>query len=275
MLEPHDFAELKKLFSQAASPFACFQPNPSIVLDTQNSWGRTEDIVEGDKQQVVKVQLPVMAYCILAARAIEFDNGTNPTQLYPFVRIKYGNGNVLTENVLDATGGWMEAVVGSTFEMEVFLADDEMFPPEPGSGASMKIQGWGCVGVLPYPQRNTEFFTSATATPSVAVSGPEGCSVQGRIVEISGFVEGASATPAYLLFFDSNVAPGAPGFGTPKILLAVPIGATGVVTFDKLYTNTRPFINGVSYGISSSPTAYVAGDTVSVLDVTVETLRDA
>ena len=139
-----------------------------------------------------------MAYVVLTARAIEIDNGTNPTQLYPYARIKYGNGNVLAENLLDVTGGWMESVVGSTFEMEVFLADENLFPPEAGSGAYAKVQGWGCVGITPYPQRNTQFYDATGAGPTAIVTGCDGQAIQGRITDIDGFVVGASATPSYL-----------------------------------------------------------------------------
>ncbi len=258
---------------QRSSPFACVKPGPMIVLDTQNSWGRTEIIREGEKVQLVRTQLPVMAYAVLAARAIEFENGTNATQLYPYVRIKYGNGNVLTENLLDVTGGWMETVVGSTFEMEVFLADADLYPPDAGSGAYAKFQGWGCVGHLPYPQRNTQFTDSSATGPTALILGCDERPIQGRIADISGFVDGAGATPSYLIFWDSNLPATSVSFGSPRILYVVPIGSTGVVSFDKAFLNSKPFINGVSYAVSTSPTAYVAG-TVTTLYVEIETLRD-
>ena len=260
--------------ARASNPFACLQTNPSLVLDTQNSWGRSETVTEGEKVQLVRTQLPVMAYAVLTARAIEFDNGTNPTQLYPYVRIKYGNGNVLTENLLDVTGGWAECVVGSTFEMEVFLADADLYPPEAGSGAYAKFQGWGCVGVLGYPQRNSQFTASTATGPTALVVGCDGQATQGRIADIDGYVDGAGTTPAFLIFWDSNMEPGSADFGTPNILQVFAIGTNGVVSFEKLYTNTKPFINGVAYGVSSSPTSYEPVSVTS-LRVTVETLRDS
>src|SRR5208282_3191122 len=150
-MDPKELEDLARLLA-LSSPFACIKPNPSLVLTEQNSWGRTEEIFEAEHVELVRAQLPVMAYVGLTARAIEFDNGTNPTQLHLYARIRYGNGGVLTENVLDMTGGWSQTVLGSTFHLDVFLADDDGFPPEAGSGASAKVQGWGCVGVTSYPQ---------------------------------------------------------------------------------------------------------------------------
>jgi len=259
------------------SPFACIQPNPSMTLTAQNSWGRTAEIHEGEKEQTVRVQLPVMAFVGVTIRAIEFDNGTNPTQLYPYAVIQYGNGNVKAPiGPLDVTGGWSEVVLGSTVELEVFLADKDGYPPEPGSGAYAKIQGWACVGVTPYTERNTQLTSSASdsSSPAVLISGCDGQSLQGRITDIDGFVAGGSGTPSYLLIFDSNVAPGSPQFGSPKILHVFPIFSADV-SFDKTYRNTQPFINGVSYALSSSPTEYVAGPGATALIVTVETLRDS
>jgi hypothetical protein len=271
MIDPKDVAWLTELLARS-NPFACLQPNPSIVLDTQNSWGRTETIHEAEKVELVRTQLPVMAYVVLVARAIEIDNGTNPTQLYPYARIKYGNGNVLAENLLDVTGGWMESVIGSTFEMEVFLADENMFPPESGSGAYAKFQGWGCVGVTPYPQRNTQFYDSTATAPTAIVTGCDGQPIQGRITDIDGFVVGASSTPSYLIFWDSNLLPTDANFGTPKILHVFLLDP-GTSSFEKTYFNTKPFINGVTYALSTSPTSYVA-ETATALHVTVETARD-
>jgi hypothetical protein len=268
MIEPKDLTDLLA----RSNPFACIKPNPMIVLDTQNSWGRTETIHEAQKVQLMRVQLPVMAYAVLVARAIEIDNGTNPSQLYPYARIKYGNGNVLAENLLDVTGGWMESLVGTTFEMEAFLADENLFPPEVGSGAYAQFQGWGCVGVSPYPQRNTQFYDSTSAGPSAIVTGCDGQAIQGRIMDIGGFVVGASATPSYLIFWDSNLLPTDPNFGAPKILHVFLIDP-GTETFEKVYRNTKPFINGVTYGLSTSPTSFVAA-TSTAIQVTVETLRD-
>ena len=272
-MDPNEARKLAESLTRTANPFAYSQPNPSLVLDGQTSWGRTQEISEDEKVQVVRVQLPIMAYVTLTARAIEFDSGTNPTQLYPYIRIKYGHGSVLTEAVLDVTGGWAEAVVGSTFEMEIFLADEDMFPPEAGSGAYAKIQGWGCVGITPYPQRNTEFTDSTETGPTALIAGCDGQAIQGRIVDMDGFVVGAGSTPAYLIFWDSNVAPGSADFGTPAILHVFPIDAEGLVMFGKYYANTKAFINGVAYGLSSSPTSYVPV-TASTLMATVETLRD-
>lgn len=272
MIDPKDMPAMMELLARSRNPFAAYQPGPMIVLDTENSWGRTETIREAEKVQLVRTQLPVMAYVVLVARAIEFDNGTNSTQLYPYARIKYGNGNVLTENLLDVTGGWMESVVGSTFEMEVFLADADLFPPEQGSGAYAKFQGWGCVGITPYPQRNTQFNDSTATEPTAIVTGCDGQPIQGRITDIDGFVVGGSVTPSYLIFWDSNLLPTDPNFGSPKILQVFLIDPA-TTSFNKAYPNTKPFINGVTYALSSSPTSYVAS-TATALTVTVETVRD-
>jgi hypothetical protein len=269
-----DPKELLQALSRTANPFAFTQPNPSLVLDTQNSWGRTE-IVRGPKlEQLVRVQLPVMAFVGLTARAIEFDNGTNLTQLRPYARIRYGHGSVLAESLIDITGGWTEVVLGSTFELDVFLADADGFPPDAGSDASAKIQGWGSVGVTPYPQRNTKFTSSsdpATALVFGCMADDVVVGSQGRILNIEGFVLGADPVPSYLLFFDSYIAPGDPDFGDPDILYVVPIPAATMVTFDKDFSNTKAFVNGVSYGLSSSPTQYIAAS-ATTLSVTVETL---
>lgn len=272
MIDPKDIPAMTELLARSRNPFASYQPGPMIVLDTENSWGRTETIKEADKVQLVRTQLPLMAYVVLTARAIEIDNGTNPTQLYPYARIKYGNGNVLAENLLDVTGGWMESVVGSTFEMEVFLADENLFPPEAGSGAYAKVQGWGCVGITPYPQRNTQFYDATGAGPTAIVTGCDGQAIQGRITDIDGFVVGASATPSYLIFWDSNLLPTDPNFGSPKILHVFLIDP-GTTSFEKVYLNTKPFINGVTYALSSSPTSFVPATATSLM-VTVETVRD-
>jgi hypothetical protein len=270
-----DPKELDQALARSASPFAFTQPNPSLVLDAQTSWGRTETIVEAKGEQLVRVQLPVMAYVGLSARAIEFDNGTNPTQLRPYARIKYGHGSVLAENVIDITGGWTAQVIGSTFEMEVFLADADGYVPEAGSGATAKIQGWGSVGVTPYAQQNTKFDSSSSTTPTALVVGCKAGDVvvgtQGRIVNIEGFVSGANPAPSYLLFFDSYLAPGEAGFGDPAILYVVPIASNALISFNKDFFNTKAFVNGVSYGLSSSPTAY-APASATTLSVTVETL---
>jgi hypothetical protein len=259
---------------KSRNPFACIQPNPSLEVDSQNSWGRQAEIVEGQQEEVVRVQLPVMAYVTFVGRATAFDNGTNDTQLYPFARIKYGNGNVLQETVIDLTGGWSETVVGSSFYLTVFLADANGMPPENGSGAEATFQAWASVGILPYPERNSQNVTSTETGPTALIAaacddGP----VQGRLARLFGFVDFAGSPPAYLLVFDSNIAPGATGFGSPKIIDVFPVGATGITNFDRVYTNTTGFINGIAYGLSSSSTSYMAA-TAAVLRITAEQLLD-
>jgi hypothetical protein len=265
-----------ELMARSASPFAQFAPNPSLTLDTQNSWGRTSVDLEGAQhEQLVGVQLPIMAYLVVVGRAVQFDNGDNPTQLYPFARIRYGHGNVLQEIIVNLTGGWSEPLVGSTVYMEVYLADEDGDAPEAGSGASAQIQGWACVGTLPFPQRNTQMVTSTETGPtSLIASACEDGPIQGRLARLFGFVDFTGSPPGYLLVFDSNIAPGAAGFGTPKIIDVFPLSAAGIVQFDRYYDNTVPFINGISYGVSTSPTSYVAGSS-SDLRITAEQLLDS
>ena len=271
-----DEQKLLDLMSAGRTPFACYRPNPSLVLDTQNSWGRTTvDIVEDAKEQLVGVQLPIMAYMVVVGRATQFDNGTNPTQLYPFARVRYGNGNVLQENVIDLTGGWAMPIVADTCYMEVFLADAEGNAPERGSGASAQIQGWACVGTIPFSQRNTQNVSSTVTAPTALISSAcDNGPIQGRLARIFGFVDFTGSPPGYLLVFDSNLVPGSAGFGTPKIIDVFPLSATGITNFDRVYGNTVGFINGISYAVSSSPTAYVA-TTDSVLRITAEQLLDS
>jgi len=266
---------IAELLLRSASPFAAMTTNPSLEILSQNSWGRSQEINEADQTEVVHVQLHVMAYVTFVGRAVQIDNGDNPTQLYPYARIRYGNGNVLQENVIDLTGGWSETVSGSSFYMTVFLADADGVPPEVGSGASATINGWASVGILPYPERNTQNVSSTEtgATALIASSCDDG-PVQGRLARLFGFVDFTGSPPAYLMVFDSNIAPGAAGFGTPKIIDVFPVGAAGITNFDRVYTNTTGFINGISYGLSSNSTSYVAAS-AAALRITAEQLLDS
>jgi len=254
------------------TPFAAIDPNPMVVLDQQNNWGRTETIEEDHSDQLVRVQLDMMAYITVVVRAIQFDNGTNTTQLYPFAEVKWGNGNVLTTDIIDATGGAMEVVNASTVEVMVFLQDAEGNSPVAGSGASAQFQAFACVGLVPYPQHNPMFSRSSDPAPTVAIAGDGGMPVQGRAGQIYGFADNSSGAEAYLLIFDSNVAPSG-GDPNPGPLLEVFALPTGFSNFTQAYPNFLPFINGIAYGVSSSPTTYVAV-TLPVLRVTVETARD-
>lgn len=257
---------------KVGSPFAAIDPNPMVVTDQQNNWGRTETINEDYQDQLVRVQLDMMAYITVVVRAIQFDNGSNPTQLYPFAEVKWGNGNVLTTDIIDATGGAMEVVNASTVEVTVFLQDADGNSPVAGSGALAQFQAFACVGLVPYPQHNPMFSRSTDTAPTTVIAGDGGMAAQGKVSQIYGFVDNTSGSAAYLLIFDSNVAPSG-GDPNPGPLLEVFALPTGDSNFSQEYPNFLPFINGISYGVSSSPTTYVAA-TSSVLRVTVETARD-
>ena len=252
---------------KVGSPFAAYQPNPMTVLDQQNNWGRTEEITENNAtDQLVRVQLDMMAYIVVVVRAIEFDNGDNPTQLYPRAEVKWGHGNVLTTDVLDATGGLRYQVNASTVEVTPFLSDADGNSPVAGSGAMAKFEAFACVGVDPFGERNPTYFRSTSADPTVLIAGDAGSPAQGRLTQINGFANNASGSAEYLLVFDSNVAPSASD-PNPGPLLEVFALPTGLNSFERTYINTLPFINGISYGVSSDPTTYTAA-TASVLRVT-------
>lgn len=241
-----------------------------VVLDQQNNWGRTEEIAEDNvSDELVRVQLDMMAYIVVVVRAVEFDNGTNPTQLYPRAEVRWGNGNVLTVDVLDATGGLRYQVNASTVEVVVFLSDADGNSPVAGSGAAAKFEAFGNVGVDAYASINTSFIRSTNPGPAPLITGAEGSPTQGRLLQLYGFADNTSGGQEYLLIFDSNTPPSA-GDPNPGPLLEVFPLPTGVSSFNQTFVqSTLPFINGISYGVSSDPTTYVAA-TASVLRVTAE-----
>ena len=255
---------------KVGSPFAAIQTNPMVVLDQQNNWGRTEEIAENNvSDQLVRVQLDMMAYIVVVVRAVEFDNGTNPTQLYPRAEVSWGNGNVLTVDVLDATGGLRYQVNASTVEVVCFLSDADGNSPEAGSGAAAKFEAFASVGVDPYGLNNTSFLRGVSPGPAPLITGVEGSPTQGRLTQIYGFVDNTSGGEEYLLVFDSNIPPSV-GDPNPGPLLEVFALPAGVSNFSQAYIqSTLPFINGISYGVSSSPTTYVPAS-ASVLRITAE-----
>jgi hypothetical protein len=255
---------------KVGSPFAAIQTNPMTVLDQQNNWGRTEEIAEDNvSDELVRVQLDMMAYIVVVVRAVEFTSGDNPTQLYQRAEVRWGNGNVLTVDVLDATGGLRYQVNASTVEVIVFLSDADGNSPVAGSGAAAKFEAFASVGVDPYGLQNTSFFRGTAPGAATIIAGLDGSPTQGRLTQIYGFADNTSGAPEYLLIFDSNVEPSV-GDPNPGPLLEVFALPPGLDNFSQTYIqSTLPFINGISYGVSSSPTTYVPA-AASVVRVTAE-----
>ncbi len=182
----------------------CIRPNPSETVNTQNSWGRSTVINEGEAEQIVRVQLPdQMGVFLVTVRANRRRQGNDLTVVYPKALIQWGNGNVLNSDIVDCTGGLQQVVVGTTVQVKVFLADADGNPPANGSGASATFFASASWGITPYPERNTTWYRNGDAVKNVLVPLGGGTSpVQGRTFGFRGTAN--LGTASFIQFFDKS-----------------------------------------------------------------------
>lgn len=235
------------------------RPNPSETVNTQNSYGRSTEIKEGQSEQIVRVQLPdQMGVFLVSVRAIDVDKGTNPTVVYPRALIQWGNGNVLNSDIVDATGGVQQVVVGTTVQVKVFLSDAAGNAPENGSGASATFFANASWGITPYPERNTTFFRDGgTATGVLVPLGGGASPVQGRTFGFRGTAD--VGTAVFIQFFDKSTAP-----AVGDIPFAEAAIQSGVTQWQLPFANTKSFLHGLAWGLSSTPLVYTASAETAV-----------
>jgi len=143
------------------------EPNPATTLNQVNNYGRSETIEGGNSEQLVKVQLPeMMAYFVVTVRATVDQGligGLPPaTVLYPWALVEWGNGNVLTSDLIDCTGGGQITVVGTTVQVTVMMLDkggnQPVLPVSHTPGyvpPSAKFTAQASIGIVPYPQTDS------------------------------------------------------------------------------------------------------------------------
>jgi hypothetical protein len=171
----------------------------------------------------------------------------------PMVHVDWGHGASSTETEVDVTFRQRFPVVASEIEVEAFIGAFS-FPGQPTApsvpaGASAKFRAFVGEGLDGLRSFATRHVTQINQSEGLLAKG------QARLAGVRAFNPAFWGAPEFFLLFDKDAPPLAgdvPFDGAPVPLTNRVFGGLTVVPMGE----TRAFVNGVVWGMSSTPFAF-------------------
>jgi len=232
--------------------------NTGTRTTDQAAFGRTEKIVAGQPSvQMARVQATIDEFYSVSVDTFQqihlTENllGADTPDLskvrFVWGLLKWGNGNVLFEHLVNLTFHVDIPSLGSSMSLDVYIGDGYgnpvvEVPVETNPVATVRVSI--SRGVPGLPQRNSFFIQQMSAnTESQTVSGPS------RLASVRGFA--TTGGPYTLMGFDHGAAADPVVDGTyPNIAIPIPAFPLG---FDESWLNGFPLTSGLVWKISSTP----------------------
>ena len=196
--------------------------------------------------------------CMLTAECVGFSipDGAPAGDYRPYLLVKWGHGASSVAAEIDVTRRQRFPIAASSVSAEAFI---KVFPfpgqstaPAVPDGAQAQIRAFvseGVDGIRLFP---TRWVTQLSQASGVIATG------QQRLASLHAFQGGAGLV--YLLLFDKAALPAGGDVPFDGMPLPAPAAAVpGLV--DLPMGETRGFVNGIAWGISSTPFVYTAAAT--------------
>jgi hypothetical protein len=171
----------------------------------------------------------------------------------PMVHVDWGHGASSTETEVDVTFRQRFPVVASEIEVEAFIGSfpfpGQSTAPAVPSEASAKFRAFVGEGVDGLRLFATRHVTQINRSEGVLAEG------QARLAGVRVFNPATAGAPEFFLLFDQETAPVAgdvPFDGAPVPLTNAVFGGLVPVPMGE----TRAFVRGIAWGMSSNPFAF-------------------
>lgn len=214
-----------------------------------------------DLEQATPLLITIQCTDFLAGPSV------TPGDFRPIALISWGHGGSDTTTQIDCTYRQRFAVVGSMVKVQVGIGSfvfPGQVPPAPPVPASSHANfrgfvGEGLDGLRPFA---TQWVTQLNQATGVIAAG------QQRLASLRAFKPTGNGVE-YLLVFDKATAPA----GGDVPMDAMPLPTTNNVTGGLVplpMGETRGFVQGISWGMSSNPFAFAATGTAIFLSAELE-----
>ena len=177
-----------------------------------------------------------------------------PGDFRPYVFISWGHGASSVATHVDVTWRQRFPFVGSTLKVQAYIASFPLpgaptsTPAAVPSGALAKFRAFFSEGIDALPLVPARWVSQLGVSSGVFV--PRMC--RAKTARVCGILAAAS----YFQLFDLAAAPGAGA--VPFDVVAVDTNGNGRIDLSQ----TRGFVNGMAWGMSSTPFAFTATGTV-------------
>jgi len=225
--------------------------NPSGTnINQQNAFGRRENVKgDGALHQLARPQLELDSFMTISVETANLKNfpDEDPT-VQPLCQIKWGNGNVLFTKIVQPLFHIDVPVCASTVEVNCYIGNPFTGLVHKDNTISADFIVAVSEGVTGLPQRQSLFVVSSGQPSQSVAQGPQ------RLMSVRGY--NLAATVEWLMGFDHfEVATMLIPNGTlPAVSVPIPMGGAGNPgAFSDSWLNTRPFRDGLTWVVSSTP----------------------